>query len=88
MVQKVYDTFKSSISSKSKESTADYLTTDEHNVVKNQKEVTETLGSYFTNVNIGGYHVNNLSEENRSEHNSVPGVALGAYEMFKKKKKL
>ena len=73
---KFYDTFKPFIGSKSKEPTAIYLKTNEHNVVKDQKEVAETLATYFTNValDIGGDHVNNLTEEDHSEHSSVRSI--------------
>ena len=53
---------------------------DQHAPVKRkrvrEKEVAETLATYFTNValDIGGDHVNNLMEEDHSEHSSVRSI--------------
>ena len=73
---KFYDTFKPFISNKIKESEAIHLKTEGDNAVKDQTEVAEILAKYFTNaaLSIGGDHVNNIKEEDHSDHSSVKTI--------------
>ena len=73
---KFYYTFKPFISNKSKESAAIHLKTEGDNAVKDQMEVAEILAKYFTNatLSIGGDHLNNITEEDHSDHSSVKTI--------------
>lgn len=72
---KFCDTFKPFISNKSKESAAIRLKT-EGEAVNDQMEVAEILAKYFTNatLSIGGDHLNNITEEDHSDHSSVKTI--------------
>jgi len=73
---KFYDTFKPFISNKSKELAAIYLKTKGVKAVKDQTEVAEILANYFTSatLSMGGDHVNNFTEEDRSDNSSVKTI--------------
>ena len=68
-----YKTFKPFLSDKVKGSPTICLRTDEGTVKTNQFEVAELLADYFNTaaLSIGGDHVNDLTERDHDNHNSV-----------------
>ena len=80
-LREFYNTFRPFISTKAKDSNSICLRTDTDKVEKDQTVVAEHLVNYFSKAaaNIGGDHVNSLTEDDHVNHTSVQAIS-DAYE--------